>query len=150
MKHSLTGVLIAVTIILTGCGSQGDPIQVENGWVRALPPGAKMTAGYVTVTNNGDGELRMLGVSSPNFGRIEMHSTYLEDGVQRMRMVHGYKVAPGESLELKAGGNHLMMRFPRDLEATGGTIPVSLAFRDAAGELVSIESAFELRQSAPN
>ena len=150
MKKSLIGLVTAITFILTGCGASGDPIEVDNGWVRAMPPGAKMTAGYVTVTNNGKGELRVLGASSPFFGRIEMHTTVMNDGVQQMRMVDGYKIAPGESLELKAGSDHLMMRFPRDLETAGGQIPVSMAFRTTDGELVSIESTFELRQSAPN
>ncbi|WP_165831246.1 copper chaperone PCu(A)C [Abyssibacter profundi] len=149
MKRSLLGAILVAVFALTGCGQPKDPIVVEDGWVRALPPGAKMTAGYVSITNNGDGELRMLGVSSPNFGRIEMHSVYLEDGVQQMRMVDGYKIAPGETLTLASGGDHLMMRFPRDLEQSNGQIPVSLAFRGADGELVSVESRFDLRQSAP-
>ncbi|MEN8822081.1 MAG: copper chaperone PCu(A)C [Abyssibacter sp.] len=149
MKHSLLGVMLVAVFALTGCGQPKDPIVVEDGWVRALPPGAKMTAGYVSITNNGDGELRMLGASSPNFGRIEMHSVYLEDGVQQMRMVDGYKIAPGETLTLSSGAEHLMMRFPRDLEQANGEVPVSLAFRGADGELLSIETRFALRQSAP-
>lgn len=149
MRYTLLGVMLTAVIALTGCSQSNEPIVVENGWVRALPPGAKMTAGYASVTNNGDDELRMLGVSSPNFGRIEMHSSYLEDGVQQMRMVDGYKIAPGETLTLASGGDHLMMRFPRDLGDTGSAVPISVAFRSADGELVSIETTFELRQNAP-
>ena len=124
MKRSLLGAILVAVFALTGCGQPKDPIVVEDGWVRALPPGAKMTAGYVSITNNGEGELRMLGASSPNFGRIEMHSVYLEDGVQQMRMVDGYKIAPGETLTLE----------PAPEPGTTSSLAPALAPAGATGE----------------
>ena len=40
-------------------------------------------------------------------------------------------------------------KMARDLEQANGEVPVSLAFRGADGELLSIETRFALRQSAP-
>lgn len=142
--------LVASLFVFAGCEqTTADPIVVSDAWVRAIPPGGEMTAAYARIRNNADGAIRLVGASSPNFGRVELHETTMDDGVSKMRPVDGFKIDASATLSLEAGGRHFMLRFARDLDSVGQSIPMSLAFRDAAGELVSLDMDFPIRKSAP-
>ena len=77
-------------------------------WSRATPGGAKVAAGYVTITNNGTTPDRLVGTSAEVAGRGEVHEMVHDGTVVRMRPVEGIEIKPGAKLELKPGGYHLM------------------------------------------
>lgn len=143
--------LLVPAVLATACNqaATGDPIVVEEAWVREIPPGAKMTAAYAAIRNNADGAIRLVGASSPNFGRVELHESIVDEGVTKMRPVDGFKIDAGATLRLEAGGRHMMLQFARDLDTVGQSVPMSLAFRDADGGLVSMDVEFPIRKTAP-
>jgi copper(I)-binding protein len=82
---------------------------IEQPWVRATPGGAKVAGGYMTIHNAGSEPDRLIGGSMPLAGRLELHEMRLEDGVMRMREIRGgLEIAPGQKVELKPGGYHVM------------------------------------------
>ena len=89
------------------------PIKIENAWMQAVPPVADTTAAYMKIINLGQGPLRLVGASSPVAIRVEpMITTRQERNGQEilgMEAVPDLEIAPGATLELKPGGDHLMI-----------------------------------------
>lgn len=84
-------------------------LQVGHPWARATPGGAKVGGGYVTITNMGTVPDRLIGGSFEGAERLEIHQMSVKDGVMTMRPVPaGLEIRPGETVELKPGGYHLM------------------------------------------
>jgi periplasmic copper chaperone A len=113
-------IVLATAALLWGCGPEAPPqapppaqtpppaqapppvgvpgeagAVVSGAWVRAVPPTAQMTAGYLSVHNPGPEPLVIVGAESPLFGSVEMHGTEMTDGVARMRQQNAVTVAPG-------------------------------------------------------
>jgi uncharacterized protein YcnI/copper(I)-binding protein len=78
-------------------------------WTRVTPKGAKVAGGYVRITNTGKEADRLVGGSFDLSARVEVHEMAVEGGVMRMReLTKGLEIKPGETVELKPGGYHLM------------------------------------------
>lgn len=103
-----------------------DAPAIRDAWVRPVPPGARMTAGYLSLHNPGPEPLVVVGVESPLFGSIEMHGTVVEDGMARMRHQETVTVAPGETVRFEPGGLHLMLMQAAEEVPASGTIELSL------------------------
>jgi len=107
-------------------------IQIEQPWARATPKGATIGAGYMKITNTGSEPDRLVGGSVSFAGRFEVHSMTMEQGVMKMREVKdGLEIKPGETVELKPGGYHVMFV---DLKAPlkqGEDVTVTLKFAKA-------------------
>ena len=63
---------------------KGD-IKITQPWARATPGGAKVGAGYVTLTNTGKTPDRLIGGTAAVAGVFEIHDMTMTDGVMRMR-----------------------------------------------------------------
>jgi copper(I)-binding protein len=105
--------VIAVSALLLGGAQAHDfkagSIDILHPWSRATPPGAKVAAGYVTLVNRGAQADRLLGGAVAGAARVELHRMSMENGVMRMRpMTGGVTLAPGETVEFKPNGPHLM------------------------------------------
>ena len=84
-------------------------LTVTSPWTRATPGGAKIAGGYLKITNNGSSADRFLGAKSEATDRVEIHEMSMSDGVMKMRpLPNGLEIKPGETVELKSGGYHLM------------------------------------------
>ena len=103
---------------------------ITDAWVRQVPPTARMTAGYFRIHNPGPAPLVITGVESPLFGLIELHGTFTEDGVARMRQQETVTVPPGESVSFEPGGLHLMLMQPVNGIPSSGTLELTLQFDD--------------------
>lgn len=79
-------------------------------WTRATPGGAKVAGGYLRITNAGPEPDRLVGGSFPIAGRVEVHEMAAEGGIMRMRPIEGgLVIRPGETVDLRPGGHHLML-----------------------------------------
>lgn len=102
----------------------------DGAWVRALPPGMGMTAGFGTLVNSGDEPLEITAFTSPQFAEVSLHRTETVDGVSRMREVPTLRVEADASVQLAPGGYHLMLMQPTGPLATGQTVTVRMATAD--------------------
>jgi copper(I)-binding protein len=117
-------------------------LTIAHPWSRKAPPAAPVVGGYVSITNNGSEPDRLVGGSSRLAERVEVHVSSVEDGVARMRpAADGIEIAPGETVELKPGGTHIMFIEPSGLPEEGGKFPASLTFEKAGA--VDVEFAVE-------
>ena len=121
-------ILVAGAIWWVGEMTPGEPVEIDNARVRLVPGGAPM-AGYMVVRNHTDELIRLTAGASEAFGRVMIHRTVIEDGQARMRhQAGGIAVAPGEAVEFRPRGLHLMLMQPRADLAVGDTVEIVLTF----------------------
>ena len=106
-------------------------LQIGNPWARATPKGSKVTAGYLTITNKGPEADRLVGGSAEPASRFEVHDTVTENGVARMRQVTNLEIKPGQTIELKPGGMHVMLMGLKQPLSKGQTVKATLVFEKA-------------------
>jgi hypothetical protein len=110
--HFSAAVVAALAVMLADIAAAEDypagPLQIGNPWARATPSGASVGAGYLTIVNKGTEPDRLIGGSAAPASRFEVHSTVVEQGVAKMRTVKTLEIGPGQTVELKPGGMHVM------------------------------------------
>jgi copper(I)-binding protein len=107
-------------------------ITVEQPWSRATPPGARVAAGYMTITNNGATPDRLVAATFAVAPRVEFHETSTENGVVKMReLPNGIPIPPRSTIELKPGALHLMFREPTRPLVRGEEVTGTLTFEKA-------------------
>ena len=131
---------LVVAAALMGGIVHAQSVDVKDAWVRTSVQGQKATGAFMKLTAK-DG-VKLVAASSPVAGVTEVHEMKMEGDVMKMKAVAGGLDLPaGKTVELKAGGYHLMLM---DLKATlpkDSTIPLTLVFKDAKGA----ESRLELK-----
>ncbi len=109
----------------------GDLI-VTSPWTRATPGGSKIAGGYLKITNNGTAADRFVGMKSDVSDRVEIHEMSMSDGVMKMRpLPSGLEIKPGETVELKSGGYHLMFMDLKQPLKQDDTFKATLQFEKA-------------------
>lgn len=110
---------------------------------RVLPPfpGKDTAAAYFELKNEG-ADNRLLSVSSPISGAVEIHNHIEEDGVMKMRRVDGVALGAGESIAFKPGSYHIMM-FKANLPKTQEDVSLTLTYSD--GKTVTLIAPVEGR-----
>jgi len=114
--------------------SQKD-ISILHPWARPTAETAKNGAVYLSISNNGQTAETLVSVSTPVAEKSEIHENVEEGGVLKMRAVKdGLKLAPGQSIELKPGGHHIMLIGLKQRLEEGKPFPLTLTF-EKGGEL---------------
>ena len=107
-------------------------LTIEGPWARATPGGAQVAGGFMKITNNGSEADRLVGGTVPFAGRFEVHEMATEGGVMKMReLSKGLEIKPGETVELKPGGYHVMFMDLKSGLKEGQTIKGTLVFEKA-------------------
>ncbi len=126
------GVLLSAPLQASAHAYEIGALHVGHPWARPTPNGARTAEGFVTVTNTGKTPDRLLGGSSPEFQAIEPHSMSMTGGIMRMRALpDGFLIAPGATLTLAPGGDHLMLVGPAHPLKAGDHVPATLKFEHA-------------------
>jgi len=105
----------------------------DGAWARPTPEGTTLTAGYLKITNHGDKPDTLVGASTPVAASAELHESAVDaEGVMTMRALeNGLEIKPGETVELKPAGAHIMIFGVKEPLKEGQTIPVTLTFKSA-------------------
>jgi copper(I)-binding protein len=107
-------------------------IEIDHPWTRATPKGASVAGGYLKITNKGTQEDRLIGGSFDGAGRFEVHEMTMEGGIMKMRpLAKGIAIKPGESVELKPGGYHVMFMDLKAPVEQGKNMKGTLVFEKA-------------------
>ena len=121
---------------------QAGEVAIGHPWTRAV--GAHGTgAGFLKLTNTGTQPDRLLSATSPVAPVVELHSMVRDGDVMRMRPVQDITIAPGQTVELRPGGFHVMMVGLTAAMNQGSRVPLILRF-ERAGEVrveLDVESA---------
>lgn len=117
-------------------------IVIENPVVRSIDSasfkneetGKYMTGAFMTITNNGDQDVTLVGGASPIAGIVEIHEVI--DGMM-MPMSNGLVIPAGESVKLRMGGYHVMLLELSDEIKAGDETEVTLRFSDESEQTIT-------------
>ncbi|MEU6285490.1 copper chaperone PCu(A)C [Streptomyces sp. NPDC047028] len=150
----VTALLLGVTAV-TGCSSSAasspsasstgsgavaydEPVlKVTDAYVRQ-PPTAGMAAAYLTVTNTGRLQGRLIGVTSDMAGSVSMNRTTAS---HQMVSVTSLTIPARGRLVLRSGGDHLMLTGLRKKPTAGETVTLRLRF--AASGTITVRAPVE-------
>ena len=114
-------------------------VQIEDGWVRAVPPQLTLTAAYMQLKNLTQQKLILVGASTPAFAKVEMHQTVFEDNMVRMVPVEKLVISPQELVRFKPKSLHFMLIDRQQPLQVGDTITLTLQFEDNKTQTVKLE-----------
>ena len=115
-------------------------ILISDAYARASGMSAKAGAAFMTITNTGDTDDRLLSVASDAAKRTEIH-THKETGDGIMKMVEvegGLPIPAGAAHGLARGGDHIMFMGITEPFEQGKIIAVEMTFEKAGVMRVEI------------
>ena len=122
----LCGLLLAVPIVAL---AQQNGIRVENAWSRVAMQGGTGVV-YLTITDSGAPD-RLMSIAAPVAAKAELHESFTEHGVAKMRAVAALPVVQGKPVTLAPGGYHIMLMGLKQPLRQGDSFPVTLSFEQS-------------------
>ena len=101
--------LLLLTAVFTACTptlTESESLQVSGAWVR---PADEMSAAYLVITNNGRSAQQLVRVETTAANTAEIHETQMDGDLMQMRPVEAVEILAGETVQLKPGGEHIML-----------------------------------------
>jgi periplasmic copper chaperone A len=131
LKRLLPLLLLASLVPAATAGAAESAIKVEKAWARATMGVGATGIVYLTLINSGPEADRLTGVSTPIAADAGMHVMVMEGSVMQMRSVDALDVKPGDSIQFKPGGLHIMLTKLKERLKQGDRFPLALAFQKA-------------------
>ena len=97
----------------------------------------KTSAVYLTIVNGGPTVDKLVAASTPAADKAEAHIMLRDGDIMRMRPVEGVTIAPGQSVEFKPGGLHIMLSGLKQPIKLGDQIPLTMMFEKAGAVQVN-------------
>lgn len=135
IKYALT----ALAVAFSAPAHAHDGVHVEGAYARFMP-GANAGAVFMTIENHATVDDRLVGARSDIADRAELHTHKMAaDGTMQMIHVHeGFAIPSGETIELKRGGDHIMLMGLNGQPKDGDTIHVTLTFEHAGDVAIEV------------
>ncbi len=114
--------------------AQQNAIHVDNAWSRAAMQGRTGVV-YLAITDTGAPD-RLTAATSPVASSAQLHESFTENGVAKMREVPALPVESGKPVTLAPNGYHIMLMGLKQSLKPGDTFPITLSF-DKAGQVTA-------------
>jgi periplasmic copper chaperone A len=131
-RYRLLLLLFSAALLPWAGIAAGPSVRASSVWIREAPPGVAVLAGYFTLQNLTDTPLTITAVESRDFGSVEIHRSFVKDGVEEMEPVQSIAIPAKGSIEFKPGSYHLMMMQPKKNLFAGDMAEVILTFSDGS------------------
>ncbi|MCW8918537.1 MAG: copper chaperone PCu(A)C [Gammaproteobacteria bacterium] len=142
MKTLLRHLTLTTTLLASGAAfaqshdgmhaMASDAIQVEQPYVRAVPPGQPNSAAFMTLRNHSDKANAVVAASSPAARVVELHTHIMDNGMMKMRQIKQIELpAKGEAV-LQPGGLHIMLIGLQQQLTPGMNVALTLKFADGS------------------
>ena len=113
-------------------------IQIEDPWVRAVPPNANNSAIFLDLRNESEQLRKLVEVHSEVAEQVELHMTKDEDGMLRKERLEEVLIPALETQSFHPGGIHIMLIGLRSPLNVGGAIELELVYADQSKETISV------------
>ena len=108
----------------------GADVKIEGAYARASIPNMPNSAAFFVIKNNSDKDIAITSANSDVAEKNELHTHIKENKMMKMMKIEKLVVPAKSSLELKSGGDHVMlMGLKKELKA-GDEINLELSFSD--------------------
>ena len=131
--------VVAALMAAMAAQAEAVSIEVEDAYVRGLPPTQRNTAAFFILKNTGDRDLEVLAAPAPDLAeRVEIHAHRHRNGMMSMQQQASVTIPAGQSVAFAPGELHLMLiELNRPLR-DGDT--VSLALQTSGGETLTFSA----------
>ncbi len=124
-----TAFLALLFAVISNTAFAGD-IRVKDVWIRAMPPTSRVVPVYLTMENHTNEPMKLESISTKR-GYIELHKSFMEQGMMRMEPVGFIDVPAHGKAKLAPEGFHgMMMDFTEGVPAKGENVPLVLHFKN--------------------
>ncbi len=107
--------IIGLFLSFAACSGLCEGLQITDAWSRATVEG-RMGAVYATIENTSGNPIQIQGIKTDVAKMAEVHESYLDGSMMRMRHIEDFMIPAGEVRKLEPGGLHIMlMRLPEPL-----------------------------------
>ena len=141
LKKIFTIFLISICAQLASgeANNTSEAIHVSQAFVRAMPPGQKITAAFLTLKNTSDTDMSLIAVESDISEFVELHAHTMVDGMMSMGQVDEIIIPKNSSVSLETGGYHIMIiNLKKDL-VVGEKVDLTLKFKNGTSLLIQPE-----------
>ena len=115
-------------------------IEITGAFARATLPNQPAGGGFMTITNNGTEDDRLIAVETAVAGTSGIHEMSTDGEVMRMReLPDGLEIPAGETVNLEPGGYHLMLMGLNMPLVEGEKFVVTLTFEKAGTVEVTLD-----------
>lgn len=139
MRFTLVALLLTVTLGACGdnsaAGAAAAPT-VERAYL-ADPIGDGPTAMYVTVRNDMEGPVALVGVETEAAAQVELHTQRRTGDTMVMEQLDSIPIGAGEVMQMRPGADHIMLLDPHPSLFAGDTVAATLVF--SSGQRVETE-----------
>ncbi|MDY3668958.1 MAG: copper chaperone PCu(A)C [Campylobacter sp.] len=116
----------------------GADIEIEGAYARASIPNVSNSAAFFVIKNNSDKDIAITSANSDIAEKNELHTHIKENKMMKMMKIEKLVVPAKSSLELKSGGDHVMlMGLKKELKA-GDEISLELSFSDGDKKKIKV------------
>ena len=116
----------------------GADVEIEGAYARASIPNVPNSAAFFVIKNNSDKDIAITSANSDIAEKNELHTHIKENQMLKMMKIEKLVVPAKSSLELKSGGDHVMlMGLKKELKA-GDEISLELSFSDGDKKSIKV------------
>jgi hypothetical protein len=123
------GALISALAIGPAAHAAENGVTLSDPWMRAIMA-SRPSAGYFILSNETATARALVAAKSPACGKLMLHNSVSENGVDRMVTEKRIPLPPNGKLIFAPGGYHLMCISPTAAIKPGNSVPVTLEFED--------------------
>lgn len=118
-------------------------VGVIGPWVRGTVAGQGATGAFMSIRSSEDAVL--IEARSPVAALVEIHAMSREGSVMKMRALPGLDLPAGKTVELRPGGNHIMLMELKKPLGRGDIVPLTLVVEGRDKKKQTIEVKAEVR-----
>lgn len=116
----------------------GADVEIDGAYARASIPNVPNSAAFFVIKNNSDKDIAITSANSDIAEKNELHTHIEENKMMKMMKIEKLVVPAKSSLELKSGGDHVMlMGLKKELKA-GDEISLELSFSDGDKKSIKV------------
>lgn len=116
----------------------GADVEIDGAYARASIPNVPNSAAFFVIKNNSDKDIAITSANSDIAEKNELHTHIKENEMMKMIKIEKLVVPAKSSLELKSGGDHVMLiGLKKELKA-GDEISLELSFSDGDKKSIKV------------
>ena len=116
----------------------GADIEIEGAYARASIPNMPNSAAFFVIKNNSDKDIAITSANSDVAEKNELHTHIKENKMMKMMKIEKLVVPAKSSLELKSGGDHVMLMGLKKELKVGDEINLELSFSDGDKKSIKV------------
>lgn len=141
--RSILNTLFCAALTLASATAAHAQVTVKEPWVRGTVASQKATGAFMQLSTTE--AVRLVEAKSGAAKIVEIHEMRMEGDRMMMKAVPGLDIVPGQTLELKPGGYHVMLiDVVKPLNA-GDKVPLTLVLEGKDKKRMQVEVSAEVR-----